>query len=209
MVLSIDPILIEPPAIEPGWLECRGVSYRLYHSLADSEAIDYATPITLVAAEDPTVSVALPIAYGEKHFLAARAVSAAGAEEQNTHVVCCVEVDQAGRLLPPPSDAVSDLTAVLGPEGLVTVSFTYRPSPPYAAAERFEVLSDRGTGTLDPVNPVATVAANPSADYEATVPADVLPAMFAVRAVAGGRSGPTGSPVTVTAPQPDALATLS
>jgi hypothetical protein len=209
MSLFVDPILIEPPVIEPGWLECRGVSYRLYHGLADSEAIDYAAPIALVAADHLAVSLLLPLAYGEKHFLAARAVSAAGVEEQNTHVVCCVEVDPDGRLLPPPPAEVSDLTAALGPEGFVIVSFAYRPPPGYAAAEQFEVLSDRGTGTLDLENPVAAIAAGPSADYEAAVAAGVLPAMFAVRAVAGGRSGPIGSPVTVTAPQPDPLVILS
>lgn len=138
-------------------------------------------------------------------------------EEQNTHVVCCAEVDQSGQLLPASLGAVSDLTAWGEPGGGAVLGFSYQAPPGYAEADQFEVLSDRGTGQWDLQTPIATVPARPSEptvrgelqDYEAVVPADVLPAMFAVRACANGRRGPVGPPVTVPAVGLSAPAVLS
>ncbi len=204
-----EPFLIEPPETEPGWMECHGGHYRLYHGLGDSGNIDYTSPVAWMTGDILTFSLLLPLGDGERHFLAARAVSPAGVEEQNTHVVCCVEVDQASRLLPPPLVAVSELTAGLLPEGFTHVGFSYRPPPGYAAAEQFEVLSDHGSGALDLQTPLTTIQAGTLQDYEVAVPADVLPAMFAVRACSQGRQGPVGLPVTVTAPPLETIPILS
>jgi hypothetical protein len=209
MPYSTEPFLIEPLAIEPGWMETHPGHYRIYHGLGDSGNIDYTSPIALAAGDSPTASLVLPLAYGQRHFLAARAVSPVGVEEQNTHVVCCAEVDSSGRLLPPPLAAVSELTACLWPEGLISVGFSYRPPPGYAAAEQFEVLSNRGSGVLDLQTPLATIQAGVLAEYEAAVPADILPAMFAVRVCSQGRKGPVGLTVTVTSPQPEPVSILS
>lgn len=210
MTQALEPLNTEPPAIEPGWMELRGGHCSLYHGLGSSEDVDYQMPLALTPLEDATVSLRLSLSPGQRHFLAARAISAAGIEEQNTHVVCCAEVDQAHVLLPPPLGVTSDLAAWCEPQGGVVIGFSYRPPLGYAAAEEFEVLGDGGSGSLDLQTPIATVPAQPSQptapaesqDYEVVVAADVLPAMFAVRPCAGGRKGPVGRTVTVTAGVP-------
>lgn len=183
-------------------MEDSGGHCRIYHGVGDSRSIDYATLVAVAPLDSSTVSLALPLSYGQWHFLAARAVSAAGVEEHNTHVVCCAEVDETGVLAAPPLAAVTDLTAWADTDGEVVVGFSYQPPPGYAPAEQFEVLSDRGTGALDLQTPVETVSPGVSADHEAVVVADVLPALFAVRACANGRHGPVCAPVVVIAPQP-------
>ncbi|MCJ7545018.1 MAG: hypothetical protein MUP47_10755 [Phycisphaerae bacterium] len=210
MIYALEPLPIEPPGIEPAGLELTGAHCRLYHGLGSSESIDYQIPVALAPPGDASVALPLGLWPGQDHFLAARAVSAAGVEEQNTHIVCCAEVDEAGDLRPAPLGAVSDLTAGAEPQGGIVVGFSYRPPLGYAAGDEFQVLSDRGTGCLDLQTPIATVPARSSwatvpgqsQDYETVVPADVLPAMFAVRACANGRQGPLGQPVTVTAMAP-------
>jgi hypothetical protein len=203
----MEPFLIEPLDVEPGWMDASGGHCRLYHGLGSRGAIDYDTPVALVPPDSASVSVALSAVAGERHFLAARAVSAAGVEEQNTHVVCCVEVDDAGQLLPAPLGAVSDLTAWTEPGGGIVVGFSYQPPPGFVAAEHFEVLSDGGSGQLDLDTPITTIPALPPEahlptakhDYEAVVPVTSLPVLLAVRACADGRSGPVGLPVAVPA----------
>jgi len=205
----IDPFWMEALAIEPGWMEPREGHWRVYHGLGDSRAIDYEAPVALAPLGGESVSVSLSAAPGERHFFAARAVSAAGVEEQNTHAVCCMEVDEAGELLPAPLAAVGDLTAWAEPGGGVVVGFSYQPPPGFAAAEHFEVLSNGGGGQLDLDDPVATLPALAQADlpvakgdYEAVVSVSVRPVMLAVRACADGRGGPIGLPVTVPASAP-------
>ncbi len=188
----------------------------LYHGLGSRENVDYQTPLAWAPLDDWTGPVGLELSPNERHFLAARAVSAGGVEEQNTHVLCCVEVDEAGQLLPTALGPVSDLTAKAEPEGGVVIGYSYRPPPGCAQAEQFEVLSDGGSGSLDLQTPIAVIPARvdsagapgASQDYEAVVWADGLPAMFAVRACAVGRCGPIGPTVTVLAPVPPAPAVL-
>jgi hypothetical protein len=191
-------------------MEPREGHWRVYHGLGGTEAIDYDAPVALAPLGSESVSVSLSAAPGQRHFFAARAVSAAGVEEQNTHAVCCAQVDEAGELLPAPLAAASDLTAWAEPGGGVVIGFSYQPPPGFAGAECFEVLSDGGGGQLDLDDPIATLPALPpradpvvaKADYEAVVSVSMRPVMLAVRACADGRDGPVGLPVTVPASAP-------
>ena len=185
-------------------MESSGGQLRIYHGLGSAEEIDYATPVAVAGEDDTYVSLLLAMAAGDRHFLGARAVSVAGIEEQNTHVVCWAEVDQAGSLLPPPLARPDNLTARALGNAVLAIGFSYYSAPPYVAAESFEVLSDGGTGQLDMDNPVAVAPARQSGEYNVQVSAEVLPARFAVRARVGEHLGPLSAVLFVPLDDPPA-----
>jgi len=140
-----------------------------------------------------------------------RAVSSADVEEHNTHVLCRAEIDDAGQLLPAALPVPFDITAESAAEDTVRVGFSCEVQPGYCQPSGFEILGDSGSGTIDEENPLASISWTDltRADFLAEVPAAMLPAQFAVRAVGDGRQGRPSRIVTVAAArQPVAPALL-
>ncbi len=103
--------------------------YRIYHGLTSVQSVDWLSPIGFLPEGNQRVSFPLTMAPGEKHVLAVRRVSAAGIEEQSTHVWTLAQIDDQGNLLPPPLPEVQDLTITqTGQE--ITLSFTCVVQPP-------------------------------------------------------------------------------
>jgi len=177
---------------------CLG-GYNVYRGVGGPEAIDWEQPIAYMRQDTQVATVPLAISAGEKHILAVRAVSPAGTEERNTHVLAYAEVDAGGSLLPPPLLAPSDLTAEVQSDASVVVGFNHHAPPGYTTATEFDIFSDAGTGTLNLQTPVASIyeVRPQQIDFEVVLMPPVLPVKLAVRASSDERPGPLSRIITV------------
>ena len=158
--------------------------YNVYHGLGGPEAIDWTSPVACPRPDEQQPTVTLNLPSGEKHVLAARAVSKGGIEEHNTHVLTYAIAGQGGALLGAPLPTPTDVVAVLQTDGAVLLGFSCHPLPGMDATTTFEVITDNGTGVMDTENPVATISASGlrETDFEVLVVPENLPARFAARA---------------------------
>jgi len=155
--------------------------------------IDWQSPVGWAPASREMIKVNLPLSPGQKYAIGARAVSAPGTEEHNTHVVCFAEVNHATELQPAPLPRPTAITAQrLGAE-LVRIGFTCQAKPGYATPAAFDLLGDSGQGNIDEENPLASITAtDPSqAEFVADITSVTFPAKFAVRPRLGDQPGPT------------------
>ncbi|MFW6133078.1 MAG: hypothetical protein ACOC8F_04220 [Planctomycetota bacterium] len=184
-------------------------TYEIYLGLGGPDAVDYAQPVASRMGPGP-VDVQVDLAPGTRYVLGARAISPAGVRERNTHVLACVEVGADGALPPPPPPQPRDVTAEPTADGAVRVEWTACVAAGRAVPDAFDVLSDDGTGTVDPHEPVATIDNPPPGqeEFACELPAPPLPLRLAVRARAAGRTGPPSRVVRVAAPPAPAPAVL-
>ena len=145
-----------------------------------------------------------------RYVFGARAVSAAGVEERNTHVVAYAEVDEQAELLPAPLARPTELTAEGVSDGTLLVGFSYAPPVGFAEADGFDLLSDGGTGELDLENPLATIdgSADGQTDFEVSISRPEAPTLLACRARSGEQVGPVNEPLLVPAPEAPSPAEL-
>lgn len=165
---------------------------NVYHGQGGASGIDWTTPLACCGLADQA-EVKLPLAPNEVHVLGIRRVSAAGVEEGNARVLAHVRIDEAGQVQPVLTAAVDVAARPIGGGGLA-VSFRYLLPPGLVAPERFEVLSDGGTGTIDLENPVLVIGRLPMASrrerFEARLTVEARPLKLCVRACLGQAQGP-------------------
>ncbi len=180
---------------------------NIYKGVGGIESVDWSSPVACLRHDQNQATLKTTLASGHRHVYAARAVSTAGIEEKGTLAATFIEVDEQGAAMPPPLSAPLELSAAAQTDGSLLVSFSYETGAGESEPESFELLSDFGTGEINPDNPVA-VLSDISADqmeFEISVPSPTLPAIFAVRAVCDGQIGPLGEIVYVQplpSPQP-------
>jgi len=173
--------------------------YNIYHGVGGPEDVDWTQPVAHLRPDAQETTIPLALAAGQKQVLGARAVSASGVEEQNTHVLACVQTAQAGELLATPLGAIAELTVHRISNQRAGLSFSHHCPPGFATAEEFEVFTDNGTGRLDLESPVSVLPCpdGDPRDVETLVHIDALPAQFAVRARKGEQTGPLSEIVTL------------
>jgi len=185
--------------------------YNIYWD-AGTGVVDYVTSVGHAAPGAGQVEVSgLSLQPGVVYRFAIRAESAAGVEEQNTHVWTFVRIDANGDLLPPPLPPPRDVTACVTGDAKVALGFSRRACPPYAEPTAFEVFSDGGAGQMDMDDPVATVSGfgPEQEDFELLLTPQALPARFAVRPRKGEQIGPLSRiAVAAIAPAPAAPRTM-
>jgi hypothetical protein len=153
MIYPAEPILIEPPAAEPAWLEPGRGHYRLYRGLGSPAAIDWTHCVALLAAgQTAAVIGGLGHLPDTDYYYGLRAVSDAGVEETGQKILCRVRVDEFGNLIGDRPAAVA--FASIAPEAGGKVRLTALYIPPatedsgYAAAENLQV-ADGSLGAPD------------------------------------------------------------
>lgn len=127
----------------------------------------------------------------QRYTFGVRLVAASETREANTHIVCCVEVNQAGELQPQLLPRPFDVTTDRLDNNSVRVGFSCEVLPPREAPSGFEILSDSGSGQLNEANPVATVVFDNSnqADFVTDVTVSSSPEIFAVRCIKAQQKG--------------------
>ena len=172
--------------------------YRVYRGPGRQEAIDYARPVAFIGQGSPqAVLSGLGHAEGVEYWYAARAVSGAGMEEGNSHVLAYARLSngqlQTAALLPP-----AEVTAQRASEDRVAVSFSYPHVPGMAIPEAFDVFGDGGDGIIDLQTPLASIDhVVGKKDFEVVVASPAFPAKFAVRSRKGLLAGPLSPIITV------------
>ena len=184
--------------------------YNVYRGLGGIEGIDWQEPVACARSGDETLSVEGALTPGLRHVFAARAVSAEGVEERNTHVVAYPELDEQGGLLPAPLARPTELTAEAQSDGTLLVGFSYAPPVGFAEADGLDLLGDDGTGELNLENPLATVdgAADGQTDFEVSISRPEVPTLLACRARNGEQLGPVSEALLVPAPDAPSPAEL-
>ena len=127
----------------------------------------------------------------QRYTFGVRIVAASGTPEENTHVVCYVQVNEVGELQPQALPRPFDVTTDRLTSNSVRVGFSCQVGPTYATPSGFEILSDSGSGQLDEINPVATVLLDDEnrTDFTTDVTVSSSPEIFAVRCVKGQQTG--------------------
>lgn len=177
----------------------------------DPANINWSNPAACIEGGSATVNFGEALENGGKYILAARARSFSGRQEQNTHVIRCFEIDQAGQLVPWGLASPCDVSVRLEAPDVVCVYFSAGRQIGCEWPDRFEILSDGGSGQLNLSEPVAVVENFSMAqiDFSATAAVVVLPAMFAVRPSRQGRPGPISRIVRIVgASAPSAVSLL-
>ncbi len=182
---------------------------NIYHGVGSADAIDYSAPMAYLHENQQTVDVPLELAAGRRHYLAARAVSSASVEENNTHIITCARADAQGVMLGEPLPTPTDLVVDVLSPGRVAIGFVCRVEPGLARPEAFEVLSDNGSGQLDADNPVASIPAADDREVFMAQATDLtLPAKLAVRCRRDGHTGELSQTVNAAWPTPAPPAVL-
>jgi len=173
--------------------------YNVYLGKGSPDMIDWDQAIAYTRYNVEAITINVPLMEGQKHVLAARAVSHLGVEEHNTHVLSYVELDAEGNLLPRPMSAPSEITTDIQGDGSLVMSFSYRPPTGFAPADAFEIFSDGGTGTVDLEEPVATLSnVEPhQTDFEVLLNVESFPVKLAARGLKGEQNGPLSRTITV------------
>ncbi|MBI5723183.1 MAG: hypothetical protein HZA50_04435 [Planctomycetes bacterium] len=187
------------------------VQYDIHLAQDDPKNIDWSSPLAAVNGGSAAVSLSQPLQPGGGYVLAAKARFQSGRQEQNTHVLCRFEIDQAGQLVPWRLAAPRDVCVRLETPGAVRVSFSVGREVGCERPDRFEILSDGGSGELDFNEPAGVIENFPAtrSDFSTTATAAALPAIFAVRPARQGRPGPISRIVRVVqAPAPSAVSLL-
>ncbi len=190
MIAALQPFECDPLAAQPPWLDCGAGGYRLYRGPDRPEAIDYGQPVGFAPAGAARIRSAAGLAHEPRQTwcYGLRAVSDAGMEEANTHVLCTVTAGPSGPSprLPRPVDLTAGHTAAG-----VSLAWRVRLEAGEVAPASLEVLGPDGAGGWDAAQPLAVVeaGAGPSVDYRLTVANP--PAALAVRARRGDWTGPS------------------
>jgi hypothetical protein len=165
--------------------------YNVYRGLGGIEGIDWEKPVACLRSGQDSITFGQDLSPNRRYVYAIRAVSAAGVEERNTHVITYVQTDDQGSLLSAPIARPTDLTADVQQSSLL-IGFSYYAPVGFAEADGFDVLSDNGTGQLDLDNPVATVESSGEDrfDFEVAIARPETSLLLAVRARHGQRTGP-------------------
>ena len=184
--------------------------YNVYRGLGGIESIDWQGPVACARSGEAALSVYGELTPGLRYVFAARAVSAEGVEEGNTHVVAYAELDEQGGLLPAPLARPIEQTAEAQPDGTLLVGFSYAPPVGFAEADGFDLLGNGGTGEPDLESPLATVdgAADGQTDFEVSISRPEVPTLLACRARSGEQLGPVGEALCVPAPDAPSPAEL-
>ncbi len=177
--------------------------FNVYRGPGGPERIDWDNPVALLRSDQTSALVDHALVPHQRSVYAVRAVSARGVEEHSTHVVAYVELDETGRLLPPPLARPVDVTAEFERDGSLRLGFTYPASAGMASPDGFDILTDRGTGQLDTEQPLATIdqPAPGQLDFEIRLDRPQTDVLLAVRARSAGQPGPI-SPTVLVAPPP-------
>jgi len=172
---------------------------NVYAGVGGPEDIDWTTPAAYLRADQDVATVSVEPVAGLSYVFGARAVSAAGVQERNTHVLAYAQVDTEGNLLGPPLARPGNLAATVFQDGSVRLEFSHHVDEGHAAPHHFHVFTDEGTGAFDLESPLACISADGAEreEYGATLTPSVLPARFAVRAATVSRTGPLSRPLLV------------
>jgi len=202
-------VSVGSPLLEVNRFPKRG--HKLYIGMGGLESIDWQNPIAYARQDAATLTLPVSLQPELPYALVARAVSALGVEERNTHVLTYVEINGDGDLQPTPLAALQDVTVEVESQQSIILGFSWSVPAGWSNATEFEVFSDNGTGELDLQNPVATVTDidTRQSDYEVHLTPQTLPAKFAVRARCDSEIGPLSQTVTASLqPSPTAPALL-
>lgn len=190
-------VLVGSPLLAP---DLPRAGFDLY--LAEGDVNACTSPVAHTPPGGGEVDLPASLQPGRSYVLAARAVSAAGVAEHNTHVVRRFRVDESGELradLAPPVDLAARPRA----DGTVCLEWTAAAEAGRDEPTGFEVVSDGGSGSFDDAVALVCVPAEPGrSEYQAAFDPGPLPARLAVRAVAGGAAGPLRAAVLLPAPNP-------
>ncbi|MDY7011800.1 MAG: hypothetical protein SVV80_13775, partial [Planctomycetota bacterium] len=165
--------------------------YNIYRGVGGIEDIDWDSPVAYLRDGEDNITFVQDLLPGLHYIYAVRAVSSAGVQERNTHVITYVRTDEQGNLLSAPLGRPTDLVVNVQQSNLL-VGFSYYTPPGFAQTDGFDILSDNGTGQLDLDNPVATVERSlyERFDFEVSITRPEMPVLMAVRAREGQRTGP-------------------
>ncbi len=200
---------LDGPAVAAGWplmtVPLAAPGYNVYLGPADLDRMDFTAPAGYANLDSDAFTFPAAVTPGQPFTVAVRAVSATGVEEHNTHVIARGHVDEAG-IFVPALPRVTELS-VLDRAGHLRVSFLAPHQAGASEPDRWDILGDGGTGTLDTTDPLAVLhqPGRPGEPLGVSISADPRPTRLAVRAALGDRTGPL-SPVRVV-PAPSSPAT--
>ena len=197
-----------------------GGGYRFYLGVGSRTAIDYDTAVAETPAGTATVDIA-GLSEDVDYYIAVRAVSAAGTEEENTHRVCRVRAED-GALVGQPPKRLLYAHAEPAAGGAIKFSFAYNADGELGTATHVQVVQCSGRGAAaradaDWANPIDEIAIPGNAPWSGLLTdtyEDGETVYLAARAVTatdvGGEiSRPDGSPVACDAGGPDAVSYIS
>jgi len=197
-----------------------GGEYRFYLGVGSRTAIDYDTAVAETPAGTATVDIA-GLSEDVDYYIAVRAVSAAGTEEENTHRVCRVRAED-GALVGQPPKRLLYAHAEPAAGGAIKFSFAYNADGELGTATHVQVVQCSGRGAAaradaDWANPIDEIAIPGNAPWSGLLTdtyEDGETVYLAARAVTatdvGGEiSRPDGSPVACDAGGPDAVSYIS
>ena len=183
-----------------GWHFRGSGGLLIFHGPVGAQSIDWNAPLAGVAEGCTQASLRLPLPAGEVHALGARRLAASGVLECSQDKYILLRTDEAGNLSGPLAP-VQDLSVRLLAGGRFLLEFSNRPPTGYAQPTGFDILTDAGSGTLDPRHPVATVAATPGrTEFSCTLAPAQRPSVLGVRPMSINLAGPLSSVPVPTAP---------
>ena len=135
-----------------------GGEYRVYGPALSAANINYTTPIAYVPAGTATVEVAgLALAEDTDWWIAVRAVSACGVEEE-TGSLACVHIS-GGVLIGPPPNRIASATVRPAAAGTLQLDAFYSDVGAAAVATSVRVVRIDGRGNMDwDLAPIDTIA---------------------------------------------------
>ncbi len=167
-----------------------GGGFLVFHGLGGAAAIDWNTALAGAGEDYTQASLRLPLPPGEVHALGARRLAANGVLERSRDKYVLLRTDAAGNLSGPLAPAL-DLSIRSLAGGKILLEFSYRSPTGYAQPTGFDILTDAGTGNLDPLHPVMTVAATPGqTEYACTLNLTPRPGVLGVRPMSLNITGP-------------------
>jgi len=147
--------------------------------------IDYSTPIGRCRSAGPMATFAnVELPFDQTSYLGVRTMSQVGVEETNTDRVTAITLDAQGDVMGNPIPGVDQLDVREMTDGGFVLGFMW-VDPAGGTADRFEVFSDEGTGTLQTQTPVATLTSRGSGEYVTRLAPSVRPGMYGVQVVSG------------------------
>lgn len=202
---------LDAASVSAGWplmtVPLAAPSHNVYIGPADPDRIDFTNPVGYANINSAAFTFAADVPSGQTFTLAVRAVSAHGVEEHNTHVLARGHVDEAGTFIPdlPRASEVS----VADRCGTFRVSFLVPHDPATATPDRWELLGDAGTGTLNADAPLAVLdePGRPGEPLGFSISADPRPTRLAVRAALADRTGSLSRVCVVPTANPPATPT--
>jgi hypothetical protein len=147
--------------------------------------MDYSAPVGRCRSAGPSATFAnVELPLSQTSYLGVRTMSQVGVEETNTDRVTAITLDAQGNVTANPVACVNELNVRELAGGGFVLGFVWTDVAG-GSADRFEVFSDAGTGTLQTQTPVATLTSRGSGEYATRLAPSLRPGMYGVQAARG------------------------